>query len=83
MEILESTDKDETEDAPSKNAESQHSSSIDSEAHKLLQLDRDDFQTLVVCPKCDTTYKKQDCLNGTRIKLCSYVEFFLHPWANK
>ena len=132
MEILESTDEDETEDIPSENAESQHSSLIKMmvmfillwqsifkianvavevllkfmkmiipflmdddaddkkgfpntllQAHKLLQLDRDDFQTLVVCPKCDTTYQKQDCLDGTRIKLCSYVEFPLHPWANK
>ena len=31
------------------------------QAHRLLQLNQDDFQSLVVCPKCHTTYEKQDC----------------------
>ena len=53
------------------------------QAHRLLQLNRDDFQSLVVCPKCHTTYEKQDCRDGTKIKLCSYVEFPLHPWVSK
>ena len=56
-------------------------------AHRLLQLNRDDFCKLVVCPKCESTYKREECIDhcGTNalIKLCSHVEFPNHPWPNK
>ena len=55
--------------------------------HKLLSLNRDDFEKLVSCPKCSTLYKFDDCIESAllphKVKSCSHVSFPRHPWPHK
>lgn len=51
---------------------------------KYLGVDRDDFEKFVVCPKCSSCYKPEDCVrtlsNGRKKgERCSFVEFPHHP----
>lgn len=40
------------------------------------------FEKLIVCPKCYSTYEQADCINGKDIARCSYIRFPRHPHAN-
>lgn len=51
---------------------------------KHLGINRDDFEKFVVCPKCSSCYKPEDCVrtlsNGRKKgERCSFVEFPHHP----
>ena len=52
-------------------------------AWRLLIVDEDEFIRYVVCPKCDSIYRFEECIvkSGTRLlsKRCSYVAFKNHP----
>lgn len=51
-------------------------------AQKLQSIERDDYQTLIVCPKCCCTYEHEDCLTMKnrcgRITNCTFVPFPKH-----
>ena len=51
---------------------------------KYLGVNRDDFEKFIVCPKCSSCYKPEDCVrtlsNGRKKgERCSFVEFPRHP----
>lgn len=51
---------------------------------KYLGVNRDDFEKFIVCPKCSSCYKPEDCVrtlsNGRKKgERCSFVEFPQHP----
>ena len=51
---------------------------------KYLGVNRDDFEKFIVCPKCSSCYKPEDCVrtlsNGRKKgEHCSFVEFPNHP----
>ena len=52
-------------------------------AWRLLKVDEDEFIRYVVCPKCDSIYRFDECIvqSGTQLlsKRCSYVAFKNHP----
>lgn len=52
-------------------------------AWRLLKVDEDEFIRYVVCPKCDSIYRFEECIikSGTQLlsKRCSYVAFRNHP----
>ena len=52
-------------------------------AWRLLKVDEDEFIRYVVCPKCDSIYRFEECIiqSGTQLlsKHCSYVAFKNHP----
>ena len=52
-------------------------------AWRLLKVDEDEFIRYVVCPKCDSIYRFEECIvtSGTQLlsKRCSYVAFKNHP----
>ena len=51
-------------------------------AWRLLKVDEDEFIRYVVCPKCDSIYRFEECIKfGTQLlsKRCSYVAFKNHP----
>lgn len=54
-------------------------------AHQFQHIMHDDFQQLVVCSKCYSTYEHSDCLSkvnpARNIKACSFVRFPKHPQA--
>ena len=53
-------------------------------AHRLLSLNRDDFQKVVVCKRCGSTYKYEECIDArNNVKQCSYIRFPNHPWPSK
>ena len=33
-------------------------------AHRLLSLNRDNFQKVVVCKRCGSTYKYEECIDA-------------------
>ena len=51
--------------------------------HKFQAINRDDYQKLVVCGRCNCTYEYDDCLKDTTGKRnnakCSFVRFPRHP----
>ena len=58
-----------------------------STVHKLISLENDHFVNFVVCPKCDSVYEFQDCIdmdnNGLQqAKDCSHIDFPNHPQAS-
>ncbi len=52
-------------------------------AWKSVKLEKDEFLHYVVCPKCNSIYRYEDCVlrSGTQVrsKMCSYVAFPNHP----
>ena len=52
-------------------------------AWRLLKVDENEFIRYVVCPKCDSIYRFEECIiqSGTQLlsKHCSYVAFKNHP----
>ncbi|NKC02341.1 MAG: hypothetical protein GKR90_28095 [Pseudomonadales bacterium] len=47
-------------------------------ARKFLNIDRNDFHEMIVCPKCHSTYSYEDCFKYG-ITTCVYVRFPKHP----
>ena len=53
-------------------------------AYRLLDMKRDDFQKLVVCRRCNSTYNFEECIDyHNRASFCSFVRFPNHPLPNK
>ena len=54
-----------------------------SKALNFQSISRDDFERLIVCSVCHSTYKYDQCLSKdplrTNISVCSYVQFPRHP----
>ena len=51
---------------------------------KYLGINRDDIEKLIVCPKCSSCYKSEDCVQTLsnewkKGERCSFVEFPHHP----
>lgn len=46
------------------------------QARKLKNIHRDDFEKLVMCGKCFTTYDCEDCERGSK---CRFIKFPRHP----
>ena len=58
---------------------SQHFPSSLMLARKVQSGDSANFSKLIVCQKCSTTYRYEDCLERNGIKKCTYVRFPRHP----
>ena len=50
---------------------------------KLSQVNRDEFEQLVSCPKCSSIYRLPDCFVNNQPIVCSYVRFPKHPHASR
>ena len=50
-------------------------------AHTLHAINRDNYQQLIVCEKCNSTYEYSDCLNNATNATCSFIRFPRHPQA--
>ena len=52
-------------------------------AHALKGINHDDYQRLIVCQKCSTTFESDDCNSVGGIRKCNFIRFPRHPQKRK